>query len=476
MLRHAIAALCIALGAIGGCSDEGEATAQYTRLAADPNYVAPRDLAAANLDQTASAPAEVALTPASDLATYFAYAAQNNPGLQASFHRWKASLDRIPQEPALPDPKFSYRYFVIEQAMRDGDLRNVFEVSQEIPWLKKLLLRGDTAAQEALAQQQRFEGERLKLFNRIASAYWEYYYIHRAVAVTQENVQQIGTIESAARSRYAASSGSQPDLLRVQVEQGKVQDELRSVQDMVGPTAAKLNAALGRPVDSQLPVPSPSNEANVSLDETLLLSWMLQHSPELRAMDADIARQQKGVELAKQDHFPDIELGVEFDQMAGASGVDSSNMQNPVALFVSMNVPIWWEKYAASVREAREKHWAAVKDKAQKANDLGVDLKLAAYSYRNAQRKVALYRDTLLPRARQSLASYRAGYQSGGAIFSDVLDAQRLVLEFQLAHERALADRQKALAEMEMIVGAPLPRGASTAAATEPAAGAGESQ
>lgn len=475
MLRYAIAALFIGIGAIGGCSDEGEATAQYRLLAGDPNYVAPRDRAAAAADaQATSAPADIVLTPTSDLGTYLAYAAQNNPGLQAAFHRWKASLDRIPQERALPDPRFSYRYFVVGQAMRDGDLRNVFEISQEFPWLTKLLLRGDAAAQEARAQQQRFEAQRLKLFNQVAAAYWEYYYIHRAAAIAQENAQQIDAIEGIARARYSAASGSQPDLLRVQVEQGKVQDELRSTQDQMGPLAAKLNAALGRPVDSELPSPSPAAEANVNVDDKQLVSWMLDHSPELRALDFDIARQRKGIDLARQDYFPDIMLGMEFDQMASASGVDSGDSKNPYALLVSMNVPIWWDKYAAGVREAREKHWAAVKDKAQKANDLGVDLKLAAYGYRNAQRKAALYRDTLLPRARQSLSSYRAGYQSGGAIFSDVLDAQRIVLEFQLAYERAYADRQKALAEMEMIVGTTLPRGgpaSAPAAAAEPAAG-----
>ena len=40
----------------------------------------------------------------SGLEDYLTYAALNNPGLKASFHRWKAALERIVQANTLPDP------------------------------------------------------------------------------------------------------------------------------------------------------------------------------------------------------------------------------------------------------------------------------------------------------------------------------------------------------------------------------------
>ncbi len=472
MTRQVIAALCIGMIAIlNGCREEGEAMASYHRLAADPNFAAPRGgkpARPASADDVGG-PAVVVLTPGSDLHQYLALAAENNPGLQAAFYRWKAALERIPQARALPDPRFTYRGFVVGQAMRDGDLRNIFEVSQEFPWFKKLLLKGDAAALEAQAEQQRFEAERLKLFNRVADAYWEHYYTHHAIAVTQENLQQMGNLAEAARARYAAAAGSQPDVLRAQVEQGKAEDELRSLQDVLSTTAARLNAAINRPLDAELPALPPAADGNALADEKQLLVWMLQRSPELRALEFDIAREHRNIGLARQDYFPDIMVGFEYDQMQSVSGVDSSEMKDPVAILVSMNIPIWWEKYSAGVREARNKYWAAVKDKTQKANDLGVDLRLAAYNFRNAQRKLVLYRDTLLPRARQSLVSYRSTYQGGGGIFSDMLEGQRIVLEFQLAYERAYADRHKALAEIEAIIGGPLSGGAAPTATTQPA-------
>ena len=52
----------------------------------------------------------------------------------------------------------------------------------------------------------------------------------------------------------------------------------------------------------------------------------------------------------------------------------------------------------------------------------------------------------------QSLQVTQQGFESGQAGFIALIDAQRLLLEFQLAHQQALADRGKRLAEVETFV------------------------
>jgi outer membrane protein TolC len=453
MNKHPVAMVAGVCGAIlAGCAsqDERQAFQEFQRLSAG-----------AHSAHAKRAPTEPSQTPElganAALSDYLAYAALNNPGLEAAFHRWKAALERVPQARALPDPQFTYKYFIVEQAMRDGDMRNMFEISQMLPWSGKLDLRAEVALREAQAERQRFEMEKLKLFNRVKQAYYERCYLWRAVEVTGQNVRQLKSIEESARARYAAAAASQNDLIRAQVELGKLESELRSLEDLRGPTAARLNAALGRSADAELPAPGPIPEQAPAVGDERLSAWLTESNPELKAMDAEIARERKAVELAGKDYLPDVTVGVEIDQMKEAAGNMTDDMRNPVALMFSLNIPIWWEKYAAGVREARARLVAAEREKVEKANSLTVDLKFTAYNYRNAERKIVLYRDTLLPKARQSLKSTQAAYQTAGASFSDLIDAQRILLEFQLSYERALADRRQALAEMEMIVGRDLP-------------------
>jgi outer membrane protein TolC len=62
--------------------------------------------------QTADTTELPTLHESATLNDYLAYAALNNPGLEAAFNRWRAALERVPQEKSLPDPRFTYRYFI----------------------------------------------------------------------------------------------------------------------------------------------------------------------------------------------------------------------------------------------------------------------------------------------------------------------------------------------------------------------------
>ena len=83
---------------------------------------------------------------------------------------------------------------------------------------------------------------------------------------------------------------------------------------------------------------------------------------------------------------------------------------------------------------------------------------MALYHFRDAGRKIDLYRDTLIPKAEQSLNVTQQAFSAGQADFLDLIDTQRVLLEFKLSYERALAHRAQRLAEIEKLVGEDVPR------------------
>ena len=114
-------------------------------------------------------PALPVLDESAGLDRFLAYAALNNPGLEAAFNQWKAAVERVPQVRALPDPRFTYRYFIREVETRVGPQKQAFGLTQTFPWFGKLALRGDVAAEAARAAQQRYENEKLRLFYEVRS-------------------------------------------------------------------------------------------------------------------------------------------------------------------------------------------------------------------------------------------------------------------------------------------------------------------
>ncbi len=394
------------------------------------------------------------LSESSGLSDYLAYAALNNPGLEAAFYRWKAALEEVPQVKALPDPRFNYRYFIQEVETRVGPQRQSFGISQVFPWFGKLDLRGDVAAAAASAAQKRYESAKLKLFFEVKDAYYEYYYLAKSIAVTKDHMSLMEHLEGVARSRYKVAAASHPDVIRAQVELGKLEDRYLSLVDLKQPTVARLNAALNRPVEAPIPAPAQIPLEQVEVADAKLLARLVQANPQLQALDFMIAQQQRSIELAKKDYYPDVMLGVSvIDTSDSIVGSPKDNGKDPVVASISVNLPIWGKKYSAGVRQARARYNAARRDRTEMANSLGWQLKTALYRFRDGERKINLYRDTLLPKAEESLKVTEAGFRAAKGTFTDLVDAQRTLLEFGLSLERAFADRSQALAKLEMLVG-----------------------
>jgi len=409
---------------------------------------------------TLASPAPSALGENPTLNDYLARALADNPGLAAAEKQWRAALERVPQARALPDPSLSYRAAVAKD-MRTHEVT----VEQMLPWFGKRDLRAAVAQEEAEAARQRYEAERLKLVNEVKQAYYEYYYLSRSISVVRENRDLVKYLEDVALARYRAATAGHPDVIRAQVELGKLEDQLRTLEDSRGAAAARLNAALARPVQAPLPWPGPIAEEPVDVPDEQALAWLREANPELKGLDRDVARERQAVELAKKDFYPDLGVGVGYMNQREIMEGSEDHM---VVAMLSVTLPIWRDKYAAGVREGESRHEAAVKMRADRENRLAAELKTALYQLRDARRKISLYRDTLIPKAKQAFEATQAAYRAGSVNFADLVDAERVLLEFQLQYERALADHAQRLAEVERLVGREVPRTPAAAPAKEP--------
>ncbi len=399
---------------------------------------------------------------------YLRAAALRNPDLQVAFYEWQAAAERVPQVRSLPDPHLSYSYFIESVETFAGPQRNRLGASQRFPWPGKRGLAAAGATHEAEATRQRYEARKLELGFRVVDAYAEYYYLGRAIEVTREDVELLTSWEELTRARYRVGEATYPDVVNAQVALGKLDDRLRTLDERRAPTMARLDALLDRTERTPLPWPRRLPFEQVAPREEDLQRALEAKNPHLLAEAAQVTAAERDVALAKKSYFPDVTLGIEWidtDERAGPSR--SKTGDDAVIGTLSMNLPIWWPKYGAEVREAEARRMAASRARRGRVLDLAARLQRVQYQRRDAERKIELYGGALIPKGREALDANFAAYESDRADFRDLLDAQRLLLEFQLEYERALADHAVRLAEIEMLVGEPLPRVSAAEAASE---------
>jgi cobalt-zinc-cadmium efflux system outer membrane protein len=380
------------------------------------------------------------------------YGAENNPKLQAAFNQWKGYEENISVQKALPDPSFTYGYYFESVETKTGPQNQQFKLAQTFPGFGKISAKKAIATALSASMREGYSQEKLNLDLNITQAYAELYYLKRSIDITSDSISLIHDLEKVALTRYKSGSPMAP-VLQAQVELGRLEDRLSSLKDLRQPQVARLNAALNRPANAPLPWPTDLPYSAVNVDETILLKGLNRTSPELAALAYNVEQGSHRVRLAKRERLPDFTIGVQYIQTDDSSNPVTDSGKDPVIGTIGINLPIWFGKNRARIASADYQKMAAQLTLENRKQTLGADIQQTLYKLRDADRKINLYAASLIPKALQSLEVNRKGFESGQMEFINLIDAERMLLEFELAHERALSDHLKYRAELSTLTG-----------------------
>ncbi len=305
-------------------------------------------------------------------------------------------------------------------------------------------MKKEIASAVAAGVGARYQREKLNLNLTIARAYAELHYLKRSIEITEDRIQLIQSLEEVARARYKAGA-PMAAILQAQVELGRLEDRLSSLSHLRAPQIANLNSALNRPAEAPLPWPAELPYQALETDAADLQNKARSASPELAELGYQIEQGNHRVKLAQRERFPDFSLGVQY--------IDTEGGDNPLIGTVGITLPIWFGKNRAKIEAASHQKMAAQLTLENRSQTLDADLRQALFNLNDAGRKINLYRDSLIPKAEQSLEVNRQGYESGSMEFLNLIDAERMLLEFQLAFERARADHLIARAQLAQLSG-----------------------
>lgn len=398
------------------------------------------------------APPEAILEKA-DLDVYTRYGLHHNAGLRSAFERWQAGTERIEQVSSLPDPSFAFTQFVEDLQTRTGPQERRYQISQMLPWFGVLDLRGSVATEAAEELWQKVEQERLDVKRDIALAFHEYGYLAQSIRISGEVLELLRQLEPVVQRRIQGGAAGQEDLLRLQVEIGRVENDWASYQKVRPALSARLAAAMNWTGREVLPLPELAEPTPEDPGTRELLQRAEERNPRLRELGERIDKSASALDLAKLEKWPDVTLGFEYYETGSAVMPTRGSGDDPYAFRVMFDLPISRSRYAAAEREAARNLASAQYELADLRVTLRSDIELAAFQLGDAGRQVVLYHDTLLPRSREALEVTRASYRAGRASLLDLIDSERALLQFETAYWRACRDHFQSQARLEALVG-----------------------
>jgi outer membrane protein TolC len=374
----------------------------------------------------------------------------DHPRLRAAQERLRGALARAESADALPDPRLAFREYLAEVETRSGPMRRALGLQQALPAAGSRGARRRAALAAADTARARLEAERLALRADVARAHAELYHLGRTIAFVRADVGLLEALERVLRARFGAGGASHTDLARAQVELGRLADRLEDLEERAGPARAARNAAGGRPVSA--PLAWPAELSRVRLDEAdeRVLEQAVAANPDLTALACELERARALERLASTLRRPKTMLGLEAIQIDASDGTDGADAW---VVSLGIDLPVRRGVYRAEERAARAAVGAAAGTLEDRRNTVAARAHAALSRLHDAERKLELYAAALIPKAREALEAAQAAFGTGAADLDAVIEAQRTLLEFHLTGERALADHQILLAELESLVG-----------------------
>jgi outer membrane protein TolC len=367
------------------------------------------------------------------------FAVRNHPLVAAAYEDWADSVEQITVERSLPDPKLT-----LELDAANALTSLMPGLMADLPGPGKLAARAAAASAESRVKYFQFESAVLQTAFAVGKSYYPLHYLDSRLEVNRQTLTLLAGLETLARAQNEVGRGTLQDVLRAQIEQEKLKTDTANLEDSRRWLLAQFKAALGLHAEQ----PDPPVPALPALLETRGsdeegFARALKQNPRLKEMAAEIQAADAAIRIAGREKVPDFSAGGEVDVKA------SPFVWNPQ---LSMTLPVWRDKLAAELAAAQAAKRGAEARLSAEQLGLAVDFAEQTWLIREANRNLALLRERLLPRARESLAVARAAYRSGQLDFLNVIDAERSLLDFQLDEIAAQTQREVAREQLALLV------------------------
>jgi len=382
---------------------------------------------------------------------YTGYAETHNAGLKNIYQQWIAATEEAAQAKSLPEPQFAYGTYAQETEVYE---RQMVIVTQMFPWFGKIRARAETAVRNAEAAKQKYEAARLLLTKEVKRDFYEYAYLSEAINIIKENLEALRGFEetAVARQPVVAKGTETPDTVYARAAITKLEDMSKGLELLSEVTAGRLKASLNLPAEINLPAPQWKDFVPEIIDYDLLVNLLRQKNPELAGLSFEVMAAKSKVKNAEKSFYPDIGIGVQLEQMK-RPGANTQESSRDTMIMLSLTLPLWRDSYISEQRRAVSDATNIEQQRIRAENSILAKASQVCYEYNDSIKRIGLYRETLIPKAEESLRSVEKAYKEGNADIITLLGEQRAIMDYRLSYQRVLADNRQNLAELEMLAG-----------------------
>lgn len=390
------------------------------------------------------------------LVHYLGMAAKNNPAVLQKWNEYQAALQKVPQVGSLPDPELSLGVFLSPMELQGGNQVADIQLMQMFPWFGVLKNAKDEMSLMAKARFESFRETKLQVFYDLQRTWFELQKVQQNVRISEKNMEILRTLERLSLIKFKAASptggSGLADLYRIQIEIGKLENDISLLKSQQNTIAARFNSFLNRPQVSPVSLPEILVPDTLRIPLKAVPDSMLANSPMLSMLRYEQKSLESRKKMVTAMGYPMIGLGLKYS-LINKSELSTSPMngKDMIMPMVTVTLPVYRKKYKAMQAEAGLMKTATEQNYLATANSLQTEYFEAMQLYQDSQRRIKLFEDQS-KLAGKSLEIMIKSFSASGSGLTDVLLIRQQMLDYEFSRIEAVVDFNISIAWLEKLM------------------------
>ncbi len=374
-----------------------------------------------------------------DLAGLTEMTLQANPRLAQAAHAVDAAAGRALQAGFKPNPVFSFT--ADELADRTGPAGILTAaVSQEVVTAGKLRLAREAGLREVDQATLALLSARYSRLGAVRQAYYETLALQRRAGILDDVLRLAEESLGVSERLLKAGQASRLDIVQLEVERERFRAEREATRREIPAAFRRLAAAVGVTGLPEGPLAGSLEQAMPFYDLEAARVFVGQAHPDVLAARKGVDRAQALLARAAAEPVPNVTVQAGFTRQ-------SQNRSNDFMVGFSLPIPVW-NRNQGGILAAQGQLGEAIHAVGRAENEAVERLAQAFGTYASALRRATLYREAILPRARESYELSLKGYRAGTFDYLRVLEAQRAYSQAELEAVRSSGEAWRAAGEL----------------------------
>ncbi len=387
------------------------------------------------------------------LETCIELALVHNPLWLASEQDYRASLARVAQAKAIPQPALEFDSDLQPSLMNFRDSgESYFGGSWTLEFPGRRSLRGKIATLESgefLADRDLL---RLEIVYLVKEAFYGILLAEEQKKYADLDLELARDFYEKAEAKYAAGDIAKVEVLRAGVEASKAATAVKLAESEVLLAKAQLNFILGRRKFDLLEIAGDLKRDPILIDTSSYVERALAARPEMVKIRGQLEKEGKIKKEATLSYLPDFDVSLSRHRIEGEPTTWDFTLSFPIPVF-------FWQPKRGQIAEAESNILSLERQAEHLGNIISLEVEQASLSAKAAENQIALFQEEIIKQAEDVYDLILFSFQEGEIGGLELIEARRTLNEARRAYADALYTYSLTLAALEKAVGGVLQGG-----------------